>query len=439
MERDRMESTRNSQSTFQFRDNKQGCKEGNGMSRIRTACRSVTISVLACLAGIAGMQTAFGDQNPSSCAPASDVGIAVFCVQNGVTNAVTGGQTLVVGETVLYQGRVFQNDNGNCGFQGGQINIITPDNVSHNATMGQTIPLICGSSGCNPAGVALFTSQFVPYTVAAADVGTSRLGVFPCNPSPAGRVQAVARYVGGISHCDAGDDCDPSAAVSICNLVLVRGLGATKLAACTTSNACGAGASYSSSVSGAKSGSTNPSFCYSITITNKGTTPLVITNVSDDVLGNLTASFPGGLAPGGGATAFIGPQAESTTTINHVTVLGFELTSCQHLSVNATATATATVLPAAIAVTKVCDGGPFVIGQPIKFKGTVSNNGSVTLTGVNVVDNRAGTVLSGVTLAPGASTNYSGSYAPTGNLCGPFTNAVVATGTESLCPGNSIQ
>src|SRR5882724_6628124 len=239
-----MKSTTDSQSVLQFGDNNQGNKEGNGMSRIRTGCRSVTISVLACLAGIAGMQTAFGDQNPPGCAAASDVGIAMFCVQNGVTNALSGGQTLVVGETVLYQGRVFQNDNGNCGFQGGEIDIITPDNVTHNATMGQTIPLICGSSSCNPVGVALFVSRFVPYTVSAADVGTTRLGVFPCNPSPTGRVQAVARYVGGTSHCDAGDDCDPSAAISICNPVLVRGLGATKLAACTTSNACNAGASY---------------------------------------------------------------------------------------------------------------------------------------------------------------------------------------------------
>src|SRR5258706_11842240 len=157
-----MKSARGSQSVLQFGDNQQGYKKGDGMCTNRTACRSVTISVLACLAGVAGMQTAFGDQNPPGCSPASDVGIAIFCVQNGVTNAVTGGQTLVVGETVLYQGRVFQNDNNNCGFQGGQIDIITPDNVTHNATMGETIPLICGSSACNPAGVALFVSRFVP-------------------------------------------------------------------------------------------------------------------------------------------------------------------------------------------------------------------------------------------------------------------------------------
>src|SRR6266436_7950554 len=132
-----MKPTKDSQSVLQFGDNQQGNKEG-AMCKERTAWKSVTTLVLACLAGTAGMQTAYGDQNPPSCAPASDVGIAIFCVNNGVTNAVTGGQTLVVGETVLYQGRVFQNDNGNCGFQGGQIDIVTPDNVSHNATMGQT-------------------------------------------------------------------------------------------------------------------------------------------------------------------------------------------------------------------------------------------------------------------------------------------------------------
>src|SRR5258706_15172035 len=112
-----MKSARGSQSVLQFGDNQQGYKKGDGMCTNRTACRSVTISVLACLAGIAGMQTAFGDQNPPSCAPASDVGIAIFCLNNGVTNAVTGVQTLLVGETVLYQGRTFQNNNGKCGFQ----------------------------------------------------------------------------------------------------------------------------------------------------------------------------------------------------------------------------------------------------------------------------------------------------------------------------------
>src|SRR6185436_13535191 len=64
--------------------------------------------------------------------------------------------------------------------------------------------------------------------------------------------------------------------------------------------------------------------------------------------------------------------------------------------------------------------------------GVVTNCGDVTLTGVTVVDNHAGTVLSLASLAAHASAPYSGTYTPTGNLCGPFTDTVTATGTAPL-------
>src|SRR5205814_10702446 len=71
----------------------------------------------------------------------------------------------------------------------------------------------------------------------------------------------------------------------------------------------------------------------------------------------------------------------------------------------------------------------FAVGDPIKFKGSVTNIGNVTLVNVTVVDSTAaGTVLSGVTLAPGTSASYSGSYTASG--CGPFTNVVTATRSE---------
>lgn len=318
------------------------------MCRIKLLSKAMMVLSLAYLAGTAGLQSAFADANPVGCQPASDVGIAVFCVQNGVTNSVTG-QTLVVGETVLYQARLFQNDNGNCGFEGGQIDITLPNNVTVNATLGETIPLICGSSGCNPAGISTFFSQFVPYTVSAADVGTSRSGVTPCNPSPTNQVQAKASYTGGISHCDANNSCDPSSSISLCNRVVVRGLSATKLVACTTNLTCSTNPSdYSGSASGAQFGSTNPQFCYSVTITNTGTAALLITNVSDDVLGDLTASFPGGLATNSGATVLVGPRSESSTATDTLTVLGREVVSCQQLPVSATSSATANVVPSTI-------------------------------------------------------------------------------------------
>src|SRR5258706_4951976 len=62
----------------------------------------------------------------------------------------------------------------------------------------------------------------------------------------------------------------------------------------------------------------------------------------------------------------------------------------------------------------------------------------VPLVNVSVSDNQAGTVLSGVTLAPNASTNYSGSYTPPAGQCGPFTNTVTATGTDQ-CTAGQVQ
>jgi hypothetical protein len=84
-----------------------------------------------------------------------------------------------------------------------------------------------------------------------------------------------------------------------------------------------------------------------------------------------------------------------------------------------------------IHVTKQCNGGPFVYGSPISFVGTVTNCGDTVLTSVSVVDDQAGVLISGLTLQPGQATNFSANYFPEGNLCGPFTNHVTASGTAS--------
>lgn len=85
-----------------------------------------------------------------------------------------------------------------------------------------------------------------------------------------------------------------------------------------------------------------------------------------------------------------------------------------------------------IQVTKQCNGGPFLYGQPISFVGTVTNCGDKVLNGVTVVDDQAGVLISGLVLQPGQGTNFSATYIPGGNLCGPFTNNVTATGIAAL-------
>jgi len=105
-------------------------------------------------------------------------------------------------------------------------------------------------------------------------------------------------------------------------------------------------------------------------------------------------------------------------------------TACQDISVP--------VIFPCITVTKECDypvgTSCFPYGAPIKFKGTVCNTGDSTLSNVQVTDTPSGgssvVVTNILTLAPGQCVNYSGSYSPTGSLCGPFTDTISATALD---------
>lgn len=79
---------------------------------------------------------------------------------------------------------------------------------------------------------------------------------------------------------------------------------------------------------------------------------------------------------------------------------------------------------ACFTVTKNCQDAVGV-GEPITFTGTVTNcSSTTTYTNVTVVDDHAGTVLGPITLGPGISAGFSGSYFP---LESPSTNTVTAT------------
>ncbi len=111
--------------------------------------------------------------------------------------------------------------------------------------------------------------------------------------------------------------------------------------------------------------------------------------------------------------------------------------------------AAVTILTPLISVTKQCvtNCPPFSspYGQPIDFVGTVCNTGDTTLIGVTVTDSPSATITfatttssgnpfpaaGGGTLTNGECVTFSGSYQPTGNLCGPFADTVIASGTDS--------
>ncbi|TAL00327.1 MAG: hypothetical protein EPO07_09840, partial [Verrucomicrobia bacterium] len=107
------------------------------------------------------------------------------------------------------------------------------------------------------------------------------------------------------------------------------------------------------------------------------------------------------------------------------------------------------IVTPSITVTKQCVSTCTPFGQPILFSGTVCNNGDDALFGVTVTDNPPATIVFSTTtsfgtnsfpaagggrLLPGECVNYTGSYNPAGSgaaLCGPFTDQIIASGTDS--------
>ncbi len=125
-----------------------------------------------------------------------------------------------------------------------------------------------------------------------------------------------------------------------------------------------------------------------------------------------------------------------STSTDIVVVKGTGLISATAVSDNASATCAADILPD-INVTKECVD-PAVNGDPILFSGTVTNVGNVELNDVTVVDDNGTpgdtsddqTVLGPITLAPGASDSYSGSYLVL--VAGPSTDVVTASGADAI-------
>ena len=108
--------------------------------------------------------------------------------------------------------------------------------------------------------------------------------------------------------------------------------------------------------------------------------------------------------------------------------------SCNGVIVYRTATATCLVLSTPqLTVTKICPPQIVNPGDWLKYTGSVSNSGDITLVNVVVVNNRSGTntpVFGPITLAPGESVNFKSSYIYQADFCG--TDTVTAEG-YSIC------
>ena len=115
--------------------------------------------------------------------------------------------------------------------------------------------------------------------------------------------------------------------------------------------------------------------------------------------------------------------------------------NCAGLGTSSTASVTCPVASSpAIAVTQNCPGGPAVPGALTTFSGLVSNTGNVTLNNVTVVSKLAGTepIFGPVSLAPGQSADFTGSYTiAAGTTSCTYESQVTASGADK-CTGKVV-
>ncbi len=171
-------------------------------------------------------------------------------------------------------------------------------------------------------------------------------------------------------------------------------------------------------------------------VTNTG--DAILTNVlvfSSQSGQNLPLLGPLDLAPGESEQ-----YAGSLTVASNACAVVISVTSqetCRGTSV-ANTTACSILTAPAIAVTESCPPGPVAAGSSILFGGSVTNTGNITLTNVLVFSSQPSNalVLGPITLAPGASALYTGSYIAlsSGNST---TNSTIVTNRSAIVTTNT--
>lgn len=185
---------------------------------------------------------------------------------------------------------------------------------------------------------------------------------------------------------------------------------------------------------------------YTGTVRNTGNVTLNNVAVRNNRSGPTPIFTVASLAPGATANFTGSYRVPVDCCAVSSTVTGTGADNCTGAVVSDTATSTCIVLTTPqLAVTKNCPALPVAPGEMLKFTGTVSNTGNVTLVDVWVFNNRIGStpLIGPLTLAPGETANYSGSYIYRADYCGSDTitaqaNSIcdvpITAGVTSICP-----
>ncbi len=173
---------------------------------------------------------------------------------------------------------------------------------------------------------------------------------------------------------------------------------------------------------------------YRFTVTNTGNVTIKGLNLTDDKLGTIKTDknelAPGAVASASATHVILESDLPGPLT-NLATIQG---TDSQNKPVTATATATiALTYTAGLAVTKTPSSNNAKVGDTVTYQFSVKNNGSVTINGLALNDDKLGVItLDKNSLPPGETATGSATHLVVETeLPGPLTNVATATGTDS--------
>ncbi|MCX6673295.1 MAG: hypothetical protein NTY37_05910 [Methanothrix sp.] len=173
---------------------------------------------------------------------------------------------------------------------------------------------------------------------------------------------------------------------------------------------------------------------YRFTVTNTGNVTIKGLNLTDDKLGTINTDKKD-LAPGATASASATHVILESDLPGPLTNLAtIQGTDSQNKPVTTTATASiALTYTAGLAVTKKASSDTAKVGDTVTYQFSVKNNGSVTINGLALNDDKLGVIaLDKISLAPGETATGSTTHIIIEtDLPGPLTNVATATGTDS--------
>ncbi|MGD0652671.1 MAG: hypothetical protein ABSA97_16280, partial [Verrucomicrobiia bacterium] len=130
---------------------------------------------------------------------------------------------------------------------------------------------------------------------------------------------------------------------------------------------------------------------------------------------------------------------DACATTDTLTATGTDASNGNAVTNRVSATCPILTIPS-LAITESCPPGPVSAGSSVVFGGLVSNTGNITLTNILVFSSQPSNnipLLAPLTLAPGASAPFTGSYIAIGGS-NPMTNSTIVTNTSGTITTNVV-